>query len=117
MKKSSMALMLIISLIFLFNFHPTTAHKVKYLFGGFTNVPNTLETYIVHVNLLENKAFSGPEDVKNWYHSFLPTTTAISNQPSSSRMLYSYLITMWLMVLRPDCQLRKFKPWKRLKGL
>ncbi|KAL7167376.1 hypothetical protein ACSBR2_037942 [Camellia fascicularis] len=90
MKKSSMALMLIISLIFLFNFHPTTAHKVKYLFGGFTNVPNTLETYIVHVNLPENRAFSGPEDVKNWYHSFLPTTTAISNQPSSSRMVYSY---------------------------
>ncbi|KAF5935511.1 hypothetical protein HYC85_026640 [Camellia sinensis] len=23
---------------------------------------------------------------------------------------------MWLMGLQPDCQLRKFKPWKRLKG-
>ncbi|CAL5442275.1 unnamed protein product [Camellia sinensis] len=90
MKNSSMALMLILSLICLFNFYPTTAHKVNTLFRRFTNEPNTLETYIVLVNLPENRVFSGPEEVKEWYHSFLPTTTAISNQPSSSRMVYSY---------------------------
>ncbi|KAL7167372.1 hypothetical protein ACSBR2_037938 [Camellia fascicularis] len=87
MNNSSMASMLILSLICLFNFYPTMAQTEKIPLG---NEPNTLKTYIVHVNWPEIRVFSGHEDVKNWYHSFLPTTTATSNKPSSSRMVYSY---------------------------
>ncbi|KAL2525112.1 Subtilisin-like protease SBT1.7 [Abeliophyllum distichum] len=37
----------------------------------------SLETYIVHVNFPENQVVTQTEDIKTWYHSFLPETKAM----------------------------------------
>ncbi|XP_057511744.1 subtilisin-like protease [Actinidia eriantha] len=83
-----MAFMLILNLILMFNSSPTVAEKIKIPFLAHVNEPNMLETYIVHVKLPDDGAFSGPEDVRRWYQTFLPTT-ANSDGPSSC-MVYSY---------------------------
>ncbi|KAL5541008.1 hypothetical protein UlMin_042581 [Ulmus minor] len=56
-------------------------------FSG-TTISSSLQNYIVHVRQPEGRILSQSEDLESWYKSFLPTTTASSeNQP---RLLYSY---------------------------
>ncbi|KAA8522319.1 hypothetical protein F0562_013320 [Nyssa sinensis] len=52
-------------------------------------VQKSLETYIVHVNHPDGGVFSQSDDIKSWYHSFLPASTA-SSSDASSRMIYTY---------------------------
>ncbi|KAL2516962.1 Subtilisin-like serine endopeptidase family protein [Abeliophyllum distichum] len=49
---------------------------------------NSLQTYIVHVNLPAGEVLGQSQDLERWYHSFLPETTASLNEPS--RMIHAY---------------------------
>lgn len=49
----------------------------------------TLQTYIVHVEVPHTQLTAQSEDLESWYNSFLPPTTASSNE-GESRLVYSY---------------------------
>ncbi|KAI3414708.1 uncharacterized protein J3R85_016007, partial [Psidium guajava] len=49
---------------------------------------SVLSTFIVHVSKPEGKVFARSEDLQSWYQSFLPKTTANSDQ--TRRMVHSY---------------------------
>ncbi|KAL2525109.1 Subtilisin-like protease SBT1.2 [Abeliophyllum distichum] len=74
--------MFILSLICILNFHFLET------FANETQEESKLETYIVHVEAPETQIFTQSEDLKSWYHSFLPTITASSSD--NPRMIYSY---------------------------
>ncbi|XP_058221782.1 subtilisin-like protease [Rhododendron vialii] len=77
-----MALMLILTLICIFNSYPTMGETVKTLFTSqVSKEQSTLETYIVLVNVPDKQEAFGREAVKAYYNSFLP---------SASRMDYTY---------------------------
>lgn len=74
--------MFILSFIFILSFHflETFANK--------TPEESKLETYIVRVEAPDTQIFTQSEDLKSWYHSFLPTITASSSE--NPRIIYSY---------------------------
>ncbi|KAI3468829.1 hypothetical protein Pfo_025492 [Paulownia fortunei] len=50
---------------------------------------SSLETYIVHVEGPDGQLTTQSEDLESWYHSFLPATTASSNE-GEARLIHSY---------------------------
>lgn len=78
-----------IPLIFLFNFYFEIACG-----NAFSSVTKSTETrnsqtYIIHVNQPVGRVFAESEDLDSWYNSFLPTTTA-SSEEQQPQMLYTY---------------------------
>ncbi|CAK9135935.1 unnamed protein product [Ilex paraguariensis] len=74
-----MAFMVILVLFFTLSFNPLTADASE---------QSSLQPYIVHVKMPDNQIFANSEDLESWYQSFLPTTTATSNE--SPHIIYSY---------------------------
>ncbi|KAK6137645.1 hypothetical protein DH2020_028571 [Rehmannia glutinosa] len=58
-------------------------------FTSETPEKNSLQTYIVHVEVPETHFSTQSEDLESWYHSFLPPTTASSND-EETRIIHSY---------------------------
>ncbi|KAL6979662.1 hypothetical protein U1Q18_021318 [Sarracenia purpurea var. burkii] len=86
---SSIGSMLILTLMWMFNFNPTMAQKAQIQPASNVKEPSILETYIVHVKLPERQVFSAPEDVTKRYQSFFPASAESSDEPTS-RVVHSY---------------------------
>ncbi|KAF7139098.1 hypothetical protein RHSIM_Rhsim07G0097100 [Rhododendron simsii] len=75
-----MALMLILTLICIFNSYATMGETVKALFTSqVSKEQRTLETYIVLVNVPDKQEAFGREAVKAYYNSFLPAASRMDH--------------------------------------
>ncbi|KAF8032919.1 LOW QUALITY PROTEIN: hypothetical protein BT93_D1723 [Corymbia citriodora subsp. variegata] len=72
----------LVSFICSFGFHPATAKTVL------EHEQNVLSTYIVHLRKPAGTFFARSEDLQSWYQSFLPQTTA--NSDETKCMVHSY---------------------------
>ncbi|KAL7182914.1 hypothetical protein ACSBR1_041572 [Camellia fascicularis] len=88
----SMAFMLILSLMCMFNSYPTIAQTPL---TSNKKEPSILETYIVHVKpedtveRLERKVYTQSDGVKSYHQSFLPAGTTLASD-NHHRLIYSY---------------------------
>ncbi|CAA3003479.1 subtilisin-like protease [Olea europaea subsp. europaea] len=74
--------MFILCFIFTLSFH------LLETFANKTPEKNKLETYIVQVVAPDTQIFTQSEDLRSWYDSFLPTTTASVRE--NPRMIFPY---------------------------
>uniref|UniRef100_A0A5B7AY21 Subtilisin-like protease SBT1.7 n=1 Tax=Davidia involucrata TaxID=16924 RepID=A0A5B7AY21_DAVIN len=98
------AFVLTLTLIFTFNLYCAIAQETEISVAlNDAEEESNLETYIVHVRLPHGKVLAQSQDVKSWYHSFLPATTT-SSSSASSRLIYSYrnVVTGFAARLSPE---------------
>ncbi|XP_059290291.1 subtilisin-like protease [Lycium ferocissimum] len=79
-----MALTLFLRFIFTLSLYFSAIHANN------TNQQSNSDIYIVHLESFHGQLFSDLGDLQKWHHLFLPSKNTISNDSSSSRIVYSY---------------------------
>ncbi|CAK9160252.1 unnamed protein product [Ilex paraguariensis] len=79
----NMAFMFILTLFSILSFNSLVASR-----SDIVDEQSNVETYIVHLKKPDDRVFTQSDDLESWYQSFLPVTTADSNEPP--RMVYAY---------------------------
>ncbi|KAI3468833.1 hypothetical protein Pfo_025496 [Paulownia fortunei] len=86
----------------LFSIQTFLAFLILHSSVAFANEESDLDTYIVHVEPSDGRAFANSEELESWYHSFLSTST--SSLEGDPRMVYTYknVIRGFAARLSPD---------------
>ncbi|CAK9173118.1 unnamed protein product [Ilex paraguariensis] len=79
----NMASMFILTLFSILSFNPLVATG-----SDIMEEQSSVDTYIVHLKKPDGQVFTQSADLESWYQSFLPVSTADSNEPP--RIIYAY---------------------------
>ena len=79
----NMASMFILTLFSILSFNPLVATG-----SDIMEEQSSVDTYIVHLKKPNGQVFTQSDDLESWYQSFLPVSTADSNEPP--RIIYAY---------------------------